>query len=38
MTLAVFAQLLVNGLAIGMVYVLVASGLILLLGVVRIFN
>jgi branched-chain amino acid transport system permease protein len=38
MTVAVFAQLLVNGLAIGMVYVMVASGLILLLGVVRIFN
>jgi len=31
-------QLLVNGLSIGMIYVLVASGLILLLGVVRIFN
>ncbi len=38
MTRELFAQLLVNGLSIGMIYVLVASGLILLLGVVRIFN
>lgn len=38
MTGELFAQLLINGLAIGMIYVLVASGLILLLGVVRIFN
>jgi branched-chain amino acid transport system permease protein len=38
MTGELFAQLLVNGLSIGMIYVLVASGLILLLGVVRIFN
>jgi len=33
-----FPQLLLNGLAIGLIYVLVASGLIILLGVVRIFN
>jgi branched-chain amino acid transport system permease protein len=38
MTRELFAQLLINGFAIGMIYVLVASGLILLLGVVRIFN
>lgn len=38
MTGTVFAQLLLNALAIGMIYVLVASGLILLLGIVRIFN
>ena len=38
MTGALFLQLLLNGLAIGMTYVLVASGLILLLGVVKIFN
>jgi branched-chain amino acid transport system permease protein len=38
MTAELFAQLLVNGLAIGLIYVLVASGLIILLGVVRIFN
>lgn len=38
MTAELFAQLIVNGLAIGMIYVLVASGLIILLGVVRIFN
>jgi branched-chain amino acid transport system permease protein len=38
MTGELFAQLFVNGLSIGMIYVLVASGLILLLGVVRIFN
>jgi branched-chain amino acid transport system permease protein len=38
MTSTVFAQLLMNGFAIGMIYVLVASGLILVLGVVRIFN
>jgi branched-chain amino acid transport system permease protein len=38
MTLDLFAQLLVNGLATGMVYVLIASGLILVLGVARIFN
>jgi branched-chain amino acid transport system permease protein len=38
MTTELFVQLLVNGLSIGMIYVLVGSGLILLLGVVRIFN
>jgi branched-chain amino acid transport system permease protein len=38
MTSALFTQLLVNGLATGMVYVLIASGLILVLGVARIFN
>lgn len=38
MTTELFAQLLLNGLSIGLIYVLVASGLILLLGVVRIFN
>jgi branched-chain amino acid transport system permease protein len=38
MTAELFLQLFLNGLAIGMTYVLVASGLILLLGVVRIFN
>jgi len=38
MTGEVFAQLFVNGLASGMVYVLIASGLILVLGVARIFN
>ncbi len=38
MTLDLFAQLLVNGLATGMIYVLIASGLILVLGVARIFN
>jgi branched-chain amino acid transport system permease protein len=38
MTAELFTQLLVNGLAIGLIYVLVASGLIILLGVVRIFN
>jgi branched-chain amino acid transport system permease protein len=38
MTVELFSQLLVNGLAIGLIYVLVASGLIILLGVVRIFN
>jgi len=38
MTIELFSQLLVNGLSIGLIYVLVASGLILLLGVVRIFN
>jgi branched-chain amino acid transport system permease protein len=38
MTAELFVQLLVNGLSIGMIYVLVGSGLILLLGVVRIFN
>jgi len=38
MTAALFTQLLVNGLATGMVYVLIASGLILVLGVARIFN
>lgn len=38
MTAELFAQLTVNGLAIGLIYVLVASGLIILLGVVRIFN
>jgi branched-chain amino acid transport system permease protein len=36
--LQLFAQLLVNGLASGMIYVLAASGLILVLGVARIFN
>ena len=38
MTSDLFTQLLVNGLATGMVYVLIASGLILVLGVARIFN
>ena len=38
MTAELFCQLLLNGLSIGLIYVLVASGLILLLGVVRIFN
>lgn len=38
MSAELFGQLLINGLSIGMIYVLVASGLILLLGVVRIFN
>ncbi len=38
MTVELFSQLFFNGLAIGLIYVLVASGLILLLGVVRIFN
>jgi len=38
MTIELFCQLLLNGLSIGLIYVLVASGLILLLGVVRIFN
>lgn len=38
MTTELFAQLLLNGLSIGLIYVLVASGLILLLGIVRIFN
>ena len=38
MTGSLFLQLLVNGLATGMIYVLIASGLILVLGVARIFN
>lgn len=35
---ALFIQLFLNGLVAGMVYVLIASGLILVLGVARIFN
>lgn len=38
MTLDLFFQLFVNGLTTGMIYVLIASGLILVLGVARIFN
>ena len=38
MTEGLFLQLFINGFASGMVYVLVASGLILVLGVARIFN
>jgi len=38
MTGALFAQLVVNGLATGMIYVLVASGLVLVLGIARVFN
>lgn len=38
MTVSVFAQLVVNGLSIGLIYVLIASGLILILGIARIFN
>jgi len=38
MTLDLFSQLFVNGLTTGMIYVLIASGLILVLGVARIFN
>ena len=38
MTGALVAQLVVNGLATGMIYVLVASGLVLVLGIARVFN
>ena len=38
MTGALFVQLLVNGLAIGLIYVMVASGLVLVLGIARVFN
>ncbi len=38
MTLQLFFQLLVNGLSIGLLYALVALGLVLVLGVAKVFN
>jgi branched-chain amino acid transport system permease protein len=38
MTLDLLVQLIVNGLGIGVIYVLVASGLVLVLGIARVFN
>ena len=38
MTLALFIQLLINGLMIGGIYALVASGFTLILGVLQVFN
>ncbi len=38
MTGALFVQLVINGLAIGLIYVMVASGLVLVLGIARVFN
>ena len=38
MTIELFAQVFINGLQRGMIFVLVASGLVLILGVAKIFN
>ena len=38
MSVELFCQLVINGLALGLIYVLVASGLILVLGIARVFN
>jgi len=38
MTLSSFLQLLINGISIGLIYSLVALGLVLVLGVAKVFN